>query len=185
MFQQIHAVDAAIMLFIQNFIRCDFLNSTMTVITKLGDSGIVWILFGLALVFSRKHRKAGILTLLSLLICFIANDLILKNLVMRPRPFDTIAGLEAIVPELESYSFPSGHACSSFAGAYALTRGCGKKAGWVYVLAVLIAISRPYVGVHYVTDILAGALIGTALSATIYAPLSRLYDKTANKKSAS
>ena len=184
MLEQLLFLDSQILLFIQNFIRNDFLDPIMLFFTYAGEAGTVWIIISVCLLFSKKYRKAGILTLLCLLICYIANDLIIKNLVMRPRPFTVISELHVLSALPDSWSFPSGHACSSFAASYALTRGCGKKVGFAYILAAIIAFSRPYVGVHYLSDILVGGIFGTAFSALIYGELSKLYDKKVNKESA-
>ena len=58
-------------------------------------------------------------------------------------------------------SFPSGHTNASFAAAFALAKGFGKKGAWAYLVAALIAVSRLWVGVHYPTDVIAGAVCGT------------------------
>jgi undecaprenyl-diphosphatase len=72
----------------------------------------------------------------------------------------TVEGLVNLIAPLNSYSFPSGHACSSFAAATALVLAFPGKGGWAFVPAVLIAVSRVYLGVHYPSDVLAGAAIG-------------------------
>ena len=67
-----------------------------------------------------------------------------------------------LVARLKDYSFPSGHTCASFACAGVYYKAFpGKWGKAAMVLAVLIALSRLYVGVHYPTDVLAGALVGT------------------------
>jgi undecaprenyl-diphosphatase len=91
-----------------------------------------------------------------------------KNAVARVRPCRALDGLRLIVTCPKSYSMPSGHATSSFAFAAPLVylaREYVSKAWRAYplVLASLIAFSRPYLGVHYPTDILAGALLGTMI----------------------
>jgi len=160
-------LDVSIMLFIQESLRFPVLDSIMKVITFLGNTGMIWIITGIVLLIHKKYRLVGFQVLITLAICWCLNDLVIKNLVARPRPYIVIENLEILIPEPSHYSFPSGHACSSFASAYVLARNFGKKGAWFYVLAVLIAISRPYVGVHYVSDILAGMLLGTAGSFAI------------------
>ena len=67
------------------------------------------------------------------------------------------------------YSFPSGHTGTSFAAAVVLFLSYPKKYSfWFLVLAFLIGFSRLYVGVHYPTDVLAGALIGTVIAVCVY-----------------
>lgn len=107
--------------------------------------------------------------------CFLAlagslviNNLILKNLVARPRPYEMVAGLMPLIPRPADYSFPSGHTGSSFAAAVVLYGQLPKKWGIAaLVLAVLISISRLYLGVHYPSDVLAGALIGSMIGLAV------------------
>jgi len=91
-----------------------------------------------------------------------------KVAVARERPCRTIGSIRLILPCPGSYSMPSGHAISSFAFAlplFHLSRGYVVMWGRFYplALAALIAFSRLYLGVHYPTDVLAGALMGTAI----------------------
>lgn len=82
-----------------------------------------------------------------------------EALVARTRPYDLL-GYEILVRRLGDYSFPSGHTSASFAAAtaiYAIDRRWGAAA---YVLAALIGFSRLYLGVHFPTDVLAGAVVG-------------------------
>ena len=113
----------------------------------------------------KKYRKAAIISLIALLICFLINNVALKLLVDRIRPYETIPQLSVLIPLPSDASFPSGHACSSFAVANALFRNRKGKWEWcLYILAGLIAFSRIYVGVHYITDILGGIFIGLVFS---------------------
>ena len=76
----------------------------------------------------------------------------------------------ALSPKLAdagSLPFPSGHAGSSFAAAYSLSRSYGKKLNWVWIVAALVALSRPYIGVHYLSDIICGSIFGVAGAALV------------------
>lgn len=156
-------LEGPILLWIQEYIRNDFLTPAVTFITHLGDGGLIWILLtALCLVFART-RRTGVLLTFSLLLNFLANNLILKNLVARTRPYEAVEGLHRIIEAQSDFSFPSGHTGCSFAAAVVLFVMCPRKAGIpAMILAVLIALSRLYVGVHFPTDVLGGALIGTA-----------------------
>lgn len=153
--------DASVLLYIQDYLRTPFWNTFFVIFSRLGDSGILWTALGLALLFPEKTRRHGFDVLLCLAAAFLISDCIIKPLVARPRPYNMIDGLTILVAPLSSYSFPSGHTNASFAAALALTLAFGKKGAWAYLFAALIAVSRLWVGVHYPTDVLCGALGGT------------------------
>lgn len=178
-------MDSSILLWIQNNVRSDFLTPVMTVITHLADKGIFWILLTLALLIVRKTRPTGVVCAVSILIGLIITNLILKNWVARIRPYEVIEGLECLVGKESDFSFPSGHTTNSLACAVVLFKLAPKKWGVpALILAILIALSRLYVGVHYPTDVLAGALIGvcSALLALWLVPrLEKKYPVLAEK----
>ena len=136
---------------------CDWL---MPKITLLGEGGLIWIVLTLLLLIFPKTRRTGCVCATALLLMLILNEGILKHLVQRARPFTHLEGLELLIPAPSSYPFPSGHTSSSFACAASLWMYHRKWGWWALGLAVLIALSRLYLSVHYSTDILAGALVG-------------------------
>ena len=153
--------DSSILLWIQDNVRSDFLTPIMKVITHLGDKGILWILVTLALLWYYKTRKLGVRCMVSMVIGLVITNLILKNWVARIRPYELIQGLECIVKKADDYSFPSGHTTNSLACAWVIFRRAPKKWGVpALILAILISLSRLYVGIHYPTDVLGGAVIG-------------------------
>lgn len=175
MISPITQLDGSILLFIQEHIRTPALDWLMKLASAVGDSGIIWILLGLALLIWKKTRRGGLDTLLSLAASTAVNNLIIKPLAARPRPYLTFEELEVIIKPLTSYSFPSGHACASFAAAFALSHAFKKHGGaWAYVPAAIITLSRIYVGIHYPTDIIAGAILGT-VAAWLVCKLSKKY----------
>lgn len=175
----IFKIDQWILLFIQEYLRSDIMTPVMKAITHLGDKGLFWI--GLACLFLFWHltRKTGFLVLCSLAGSFIINNLFLKNLVARIRPYETITELELLIERQHDLSFPSGHSAASFTAAMVLYKLLPRKYGIpAIVLAALISLSRIYVGVHYPSDILAGVLSGTLIAlATV-----KLAQKFQNKK---
>ncbi len=84
-----------------------------------------------------------------------------KITVRRRRP--ELEGLPPLTPTVSRLSFPSAHATSSFAAARAFS-GLAPAAA-LYLASGLFALSRPYLGVHYPSDVIVGAMLGTALAA--------------------
>lgn len=154
-------IDGNILLWIQEYVRKDFLNPLVELITCLGDAGWFWILITAILLFFKKYRKIGLTSFAALLIGFFITNLLLKNMVMRIRPYEIVEGLSFIGKKPSDFSFPSGHSTCSMASSVVLFLYLPKKYGSVVlVLGILICLSRLYVGVHYPTDVLAGAVIG-------------------------
>ena len=95
--------------------------------------------------------------------------LFLKNVVARTRPYEVVEGLTRLIEKQSDYSFPSGHTAASFAAAVILFLQLPKKYGIpALILAVLISFSRLYLGVHYATDVLAGAVSGTLIALAVH-----------------
>lgn len=155
--------DASILLWIQNNVRKDFLSPIVIFITHLGDKGLFWIIVALLLLCFQKTRRTGVTGAIAMLIGLVVVNLILKNWVARIRPYVKIEDLVLMIEPQKDFSFPSGHATNSFACGWVLFRCMKKRYGVpALVLAILITLSRIYVGVHYPTDIIAGAAIGIA-----------------------
>lgn len=165
MIETLTAIEGSILLFIQEVLRNPVLTPLFKFVTTLGNAGIWWIVLTLLMLCAKKTRKIGCMMTVSLLGTLLINNMILKTLIGRVRPYDAIEGLIPIVARPRETSFPSGHAGSSFAAAGVLYRNLPKKWGIpALVLAILIALSRLYVGVHYPTDVLFGAVSGLAIS---------------------
>ena len=90
--------------------------------------------------------------------------LVLKAITDRPRPFETIPDADPLLKATVGQSMPSGHAATSFAGAVILTYLLARAGPFFFLLAAAIAFSRVYVGVHYFSDVLVGALLGAAVA---------------------
>jgi len=158
-------LDGAILLWIQEFVRNDVLTPFLLAITKLGDKGFIWIFISILLLCFKPTRKTGITAIVALLLSLCVINLTLKHLVARTRPFDMIEALVPLVERPKDFSFPSGHSGSSFAAAGVFVRELPKWAGIpLFLLALLISVSRLYVGVHYPSDVIVGIGIGWGLS---------------------
>lgn len=133
-------------------------------LSVVGYAGLAWIL--LALVLSFATRRNVTFSLLVVASTVWIADLVavaVKTGVERPRPDTAVPQADPLLGA-GGWSFPSGHATTAFAGAVALTYLWRRGAPLFFLLAVAIAFSRVYVGVHYPADVLAGAALGTAVA---------------------
>ena len=145
------------------------LDLLMTALSLAANFAAIWlVLLGAIAVFGgRTGRTVALAGLLALSLGHFASDL-LKELTVRPRPLASLPDVQSLVAEPSSYAFPSGHATSAFSATTGLllaTRGLLPRvplSAWgLLFLAAAISYSRVYVGVHYPTDVLAGACLGT------------------------
>jgi membrane-associated phospholipid phosphatase len=126
----------------------------------LGEYGWIWLAIGVALALIDGDRReewlmAGVLGPFA-----IGLNFAVKVVVKRPRP--VIDGYPPLGGAPSSLSFPSAHSTASFACATAMTR-IDPAAGILFALAAAIAIGRPYLGMHYPSDVVGGAIFGAAL----------------------
>lgn len=152
-----------------------FLDKLMIFVSTIGNAGIIWIILGIVLCFFKKSRRTGFMVLVSLLVGFIIGNLILKNVIARPRPcwVDTSVNMLIAIPK--DYSFPSGHTLSSFTAATAVFLNNKKFGIPLIILAAIIGFSRMYLFVHYFTDVLAGAAIGILVAYLVKLIFDKFY----------
>nr|WP_314463213.1 phosphatase PAP2 family protein [uncultured Clostridium sp.] len=167
-----YQIEFAILYALQS-LHCPWLDLVMVRITSLGDHGFIWILTGIVLSCIPKTRKAGISVLLSLAVGLLLGNMILKNLIHRPRPCWIDTQIVLLIQNPQDYSFPSGHTLASFEGALSIWLYNKKLAVPFLILAVLIAFSRMYLFVHFPTDVLGGAVLGTFIALLIYHIIER------------
>jgi undecaprenyl-diphosphatase len=133
----------------------------------IGEYGAVWFAIGVVMALLDSGNREEWLVAAALGPVAICLNFAVKLAVRRARP--VLEDLPPLGGAPSSLSFPSAHATSSFACATAMTR-IAPEAAVLFVLAAAIALCRPYLGMHYPSDVLAGALLGTALG--LVAPLS-------------
>lgn len=161
-------MEFAILDFIQNNIRCGFLDFLMPKITALGNAGILWIIITVIFLLSKKYRNTGIVMAIALILDLIGCNLILKPLVARERPFEINSAVNLLISAPKDYSFPSGHTAASFAAVGAMCFTKYKQWKIFGVIALIIAFSRLYLYVHFPTDVLFGALLGLIFAFLAY-----------------
>ena len=161
----------------------EYAGNVLTPVTKaislLGEKGLLMFLLALVLLLFSRTRKMGLCVFGAVCCGALITNLILKDLVARPRPFETLEvyrqwWLAVGSPAEEDFSFPSGHVTAITAAMSALCLTARRRnkplLRSVAVVAVLLmAISRNYLMVHYPSDVLFAAVIGLLSALIAYA----------------
>lgn len=158
-------LDVYIFYIINQTLQNPFFNFLMPIITNFGHY-LVWIVICvfLAIFGGEKGRNVALILFIAVILGYLISEF-LKYIVMRPRPYMVLQGVHQMVT-INNSSFPSGHATEIFIGCVIL----GKKYGYMIflvLLAIIISFSRIYIGVHYPSDVIAGALLGVGISLTV------------------
>ncbi|MDD5439587.1 MAG: phosphatase PAP2 family protein [Candidatus Omnitrophica bacterium] len=159
--------------FILNNKGCDW---AMPLISGSAE-GVTLTLLALFLLLSRnrKDKMTAILILAGMTLTYHLVGMI-KESVCRLRPFVTFPDVHAMVPA-SGFSFPSGHTAFAFMTAYLLTFRFG-KGKYFYPFAALVGLSRIYLGVHYLTDVIAGAVVGICAGYVLMVSTRQLFAET-------
>ncbi len=142
--------------------RTSTLTDFFTGITFVGP---VLVFLFLTLVFIKKHRRKWLIPLWATLIISEIVSFLLKVAIQRQRPFQLglvsiIAGLQEAAYSAWDYSFPSAHAMLVFSALPFLSKEFPKlKYLWIF-FACLVAFSRVYLGLHFLSDVIVGGVIG-------------------------
>jgi membrane-associated phospholipid phosphatase len=134
----------------------------ISVFSRAGEHGACWMALGLggAVLARDGSRRRAWLRGMRIVAGAYGLNFAVKLVVRRRRP--QLDGLEPLSPTVSALSFPSAHATTSFAASRAFSSVA--PAAPLYAAAIALALSRPYLGVHYPSDIVAGAILGTAVA---------------------
>lgn len=151
-----------------------FLTPVMKFITLLGEKGLMMFIIALVCMCFARTRKLGVCMFGAVCCGALITNIILKDMVARPRPFEFSAQFHSFwnavgSPAEDGFSFPSGHVTAATAGVAALCFVEGKK--WIapsVIWVVLMGVSRNYLMAHFPSDVLFAIIIGLFSSFVAY-----------------
>lgn len=165
MIEFFYSIDVAVFYFINHTISNPILDKFFTFITEVKHWYIAYVILWSIAFF--KGGRLGKIAAITALILITASDQVssslLKNVFARVRPCNVLPDVNILAGCTGSYSMPSSHAVNNFAVAVFFYRIFPKLKWILFISAFIISLSRPYVGVHYPSDILFGALLGSLL----------------------
>lgn len=181
--------DMSVFTFFGEQIQNAAMNIVANFITFFGGSEFVipMAVVGLVLSFFKKTRKFGMSVLFAVLVGTLLTNIVFKPMFDRPRPYVYYAENPLLMSWYEfagshvesDKSFPSGHTTAAFEIGVALFLVLNKKYSWIFpVFSVLVGLSRIYLMVHYVTDVLGGVVIGTFAGIMGYVIMTALMKNT-------
>jgi len=173
--RRIYQFDNYILYVIKKYVHNRYLDIIMPIATFMGNLGIIWIAIAIALILDEPYRAIGNSIILTLIIATIVGEGIVKHIVRRIRPCNKQNNVSLFSLKPISYSFPSGHTVSSFAAAEILSMQFTQYKFIFIGIALLIALSRLYLNVHYPTDVIAGIVIGVLCAKVTFIVLQSGY----------
>lgn len=173
--RKINSFDNYILSLMEKYLRSKYLDILMPLVTSMGNLGVIWLVIAGCLSFNKSYQPIGGIVVLTLIISTTIGEGIVKHMVRRIRPCNSMSSISTLIAKPISYSFPSGHTLSSFAAAGVLSTYFGQYKLVFLAIAFLIALSRLYLNVHYPTDVVAGIILGLWCTKLIFLILQEDY----------
>jgi len=168
MIEKLKHGDVFLLHWLNDTLKCRILDIVMPMVTFLGSATFT-ALFCLSTLLSQNKdiKHLGILTSLSILTSSFITQFI-KRFINRIRPYINFPQLNIKKIGVDNYSFPSGHTTAAFSIGISIALSFTGLAVISIVLAVAVGISRVYLGVHYPSDVVAGIIVGTLSSMSMF-----------------
>lgn len=160
--------DIKLFYLINNNLQCSSFDLIMPKITHLGSGLFLSLTIVLLILFSENKLKVIAWEALLVLGVTTLTVQFLKRLIARNRPFYSLKNVNKLTYTFSIYSFPSGHSAAIFSLATVIYNNSLIIGVFAYFIALIVGFSRTYLGVHYPSDIIVGALLGISLSIIIY-----------------
>jgi undecaprenyl-diphosphatase len=179
----LYSIDLSILHFINQTIANPLFDKFFIFITEAKNWFITYVILWFICFFKggRIGKIAAVLTLFLIVVSDQLSSFVIKNLFERIRPCKVLSDIRVLTGCSDSFSFPSSHAVNNFAAAVFFYKIYPKLKWILFSVAFLIALSRVYVGRHYPSDILGGAVIGSLIG-YIFAFTALQIDKYMSKR---
>jgi len=180
----LYHIDLSIFYFFNHTVATGFLDKFFSILTDVHSWYITYILLiGILLI---KGGKRGRLAVLGIILAILVSDQfgdLIKHTLQRIRPCNALDDVRKIIGCAGGYSFPSNHAVNNFTAAFFFYKLYPNLKIPLFITATLIALSRVYLGVHYPSDILGGAIIGSAIGYLMGMGALKVLEHLENKNS--
>lgn len=178
-----YSIDLSLFYFINHTLSNPIFDKFFPFVTNVKHWFIAYIILWGILLF--KGGRIGKIASIGIILLIATSDQIssnfLKHYFERIRPCNILEDVNLLISSTRSFSFPSSHAVNNFAVAFYIYKLFPKLKWIVFIVASLMAFSRPYVGVHYPSDIFVGAIIGIGIG-YIYALITLKINEHFTKK---
>lgn len=154
--------DNSLLNLIQQHFRTKKMDNVMLFFTRLGDGGVIWIIYAALFAMFADLRKTSAKLFLAVSLCAIVGNFLIKPLFKRKRPCNNDEERTILLKRPTDSSFPSCHTMTSFAAVVAISQAGGLLGMSSLLFASMISLSRLYLFVHYPSDVLIGAVMGIA-----------------------
>ena len=165
---ELRRIDENVMRWVQDKCRNRISNPLMIIMTHLGG-GVIWCVWAGWFCMHPETKRLGICCFVSFWAAWLISSKVLKRVFGRPRAYDAMEDVVPLVTRPKDLAFPSTHAADAFSVAVVILLARSPAEGILaMILAILTGYSRIHVGVHYLTDVIGGAVFGSLCAVVSY-----------------